>query len=123
MSWKRMLWMIGSTAAVITTLAVPAGAGANTESSPVVAATPAAAADASGTDASVLAWYPKHVKSTVSEIRVFTSPYGNDIYGYYGPCTNFWTDRTDGSRYHIVLPGGVDAWVTSDSAYVAPGHC
>ncbi|GAA3049772.1 hypothetical protein LV79_004483 [Actinokineospora globicatena] len=77
---------------------------------------------AGGTEAAVV-WYPKHVKSTVSDVRVFTSATGQNIYGLWGACTNFYTDRNDGGRYHVLLTGSVDAWVTASSAYVADGHC
>jgi hypothetical protein len=70
--------------------------------------------------------YQKHVKSTTYSVTVFTSPSGQDTWGTWYSCQNFYTDRTDGIRYHTwVNVGGVtrDAWVTSSSDYVASGWC
>jgi hypothetical protein len=72
------------------------------------------------------ALYQKHVKSTTYSVSIFTSPTGQDTWGTWYSCQNFYTDRTDGSRYHTwVNIGGVsrDAWVTSSSNYVASGWC
>lgn len=113
--WKKVLGVTASAGALALALAVPAHASTGTSTDP--AGTAASAAT------TAVVWYPKHVKSTVSSVRVFTSPTGQNIYGHFGPCHNFWTDRNDGGRYHIVLTGGVDAWVTADSQWVAQGHC
>ncbi|WP_131742293.1 hypothetical protein [Actinomadura roseirufa] len=69
-------------------------------------------------------WYPKHVKSNVNNVTVFTSPGGGGSYGTWGACHNFEVDRTDPpyNRYHTTW-GSADAWVTSDSDYIADGWC
>jgi hypothetical protein len=101
---KKILGALACTGALMVALAGPASAGATT----------------------MVTWYPKHVKSTVSEVRVFAEPHSYVVWGTWGPCHNFYTDRNDGGRYHThFLFNNIwyDAWVTADPAYVAPGHC
>lgn len=124
---KKKLVVIAAAAAVALgglTLGVTQSASASADAP---AASSAAVAAVSAEDGlSTEALYQKHVKSNTSSIRVFTSPNGDGIYGYWGPCTNFYTDRNDGGRYHtwVVVNGvAVNAWVTADSAYVADGWC
>lgn len=112
-------------AAGVALLAAPV-AGAAPSPVPTQGVTAAPAAVTAKGDVGVTALYEKHVKSNTSSVRVFTSATGEGTWGSWGPCTNFYTDRTDGSRYHTwVVVGGVtyDAWVTSSSDYIAPGWC
>jgi hypothetical protein len=113
---------LGALVLALVAFAVPAGSSAvaatGTSAAMVSAATPGGF--------QVQALFQKHVKSTTQSVTVFSSPTGSGSYGSWGPCTNFWTDRTDGIRYHTwVSIGGttVDAWVTSDSTWVASGWC
>jgi hypothetical protein len=114
--WKKVLGASACAGALMLALAGPA-----------TAAPTASDAAASPSAGIMVTWYPKHVKSTVSSVRVFTSPHGYVEWGApWGPCTNFDVDRNDNGRYHtLIWYSGIkqDAWVTADPAYVAPGHC
>jgi hypothetical protein len=64
----------------------------------------------------------KHVKSNVADVYVYTSSTGNVIWDTWGGCTNFYTDGINSGRYHTWW-NGANAWVTSNSTWVASGWC
>lgn len=123
----RRLALVGALAAALLGSVGPVtatSAQARTDSAAIPRATANQAKPPNGAQLSTL--YQKHVKSTTSSVRVFTTWNGSEIWGTWGPCTNFYTDRTDGSRYHtwVSVSGQTrDAWVTSDTQYVASGWC
>lgn len=87
-----------------------------------VAATAITTVSGPVTNAHAVTWYPKHVKSTVKDATIFDSATGYGILGRVGACYNFYTDRQDYARYHLIF-NGRNAWITANSDYVAPGHC
>jgi len=114
--WKKILGASACAGALVLTLAGPATAGAATTTETT----------SPSSSAVILTWYPKHVKSNVSDVRVFTSEHGYVEWGKWGPCTNFWVDRNDNGRYHTLIWYNniqYDAWVTASSEYIADGHC
>lgn len=123
----RRLALVGALAAALLGSVGPVTATtaqARTDGPAIARSTVTHAKPSGGTQLSTL--YQKHVKSTTDSVRVFKTWWGSETWGSWGPCTNFYTDRTDGSRYHTwVSVNGTtyDAWVTSDTQYVASGWC
>jgi hypothetical protein len=59
---------------------------------------------------------------TARDVRVFSSPTGDEVWTTWPRGTKFWVDHDAGSatRYRTVLRNGRHGWVTNDARYIEP---